>query len=232
METYAGLGRRRVGALRISAAVVGVPLLVAAIAIGARSLRGVVSPSAGGPASVKLTGEATWPAGVRPAPPIAALHDQRGQPFSLGALRGRTVAMVFFDSHCRQECPLAGRALAGAERSLPPAQRPVLVVVSVNPLDTAASTRAAARSWGLSGLAPWHWLRGTHSELARVWRAYRIYVQPERGDIAHTEALYLIDRRGDERSGFLYPYLPDRVTHDLRVLAGAGDRTRAGGGRA
>ena len=50
-----------------------------------------------------------------------------------------------------QECPLAGRALAAAERALPAAQRPVLVVVSVNPQDTPASVRAAVRSWGLAG---------------------------------------------------------------------------------
>ena len=35
------------------------------------------------------------------------------------------------------------------------------------------------------------------------------------GDISHTEALYLIDRRGDERSGYLYPFVPRFVTLDL-----------------
>ena len=34
-------------------------------------------------------------------------------------------------------------------------------IVSVNPRDTGASTRAAVRKWGLAGVAPWHWLRGT-----------------------------------------------------------------------
>jgi cytochrome oxidase Cu insertion factor (SCO1/SenC/PrrC family) len=129
------------------------------------------------------------------------------------------VAIEFFDSHCKQECPLAGRALAAAERQLPRAQRPVLVVVSVNPLDTPASTRAAVRTWGLAGVAPWHWLRGTHAQLARVWTAYHIYVKPEQGDISHTEALYLLDRHGNERSGYLYPYIPSRVGHDMRILA-------------
>jgi cytochrome oxidase Cu insertion factor (SCO1/SenC/PrrC family) len=169
----------------------------------------------------KLYGQATWAAGTHPAPPITTLRDQRGQRFSLGSLRGHTVAIEFFDSHCKQECPLAGRTLAAAERLLPPAQRPVLVVISVNPLDTAASTRAAIRAWGLARVAPWHWLRGTHRRLAPVWKAYREYVTPERGDIVHTEALYLIDRRGDERSGYLYPYIPGSVSHDLRMLATA-----------
>ncbi len=130
--------------------------------------------------------------------------------------------MVFFDSHCKQACPLAGRALAAAEGLLPPPQRPVLVVVSVNPLDTPASTRAATRAWGLAGVAPWHWLMGSHSQLAPVWNAYHIFVQPAKGDISHTEALYLIDRHGDERSGYLFPFIPRFVALDLRALAREG----------
>jgi cytochrome oxidase Cu insertion factor (SCO1/SenC/PrrC family) len=174
-----------------------------------------------------LRGQATWAAGTRPAPAITTLHDQTGAHFTLASLRGHTVAVEFFDSHCKAECPLAGRALAASERTLPAAQRPVLVVVSVNPQDTKASVREAIRSWGLAALAPWHWLMGTHAQLAPVWGAYRIFVKPTRGDISHTEALYLLDRRGDERSGYLFPYLPASVSHDMRELAG-----RAGGERA
>lgn len=167
-----------------------------------------------------LRGMATWAAGTRPAPAITTLRDQTGARFALSSLRGRSVAIEFFDSRCKAECPLAGRALAASEQSLPAAQRPVLVVVSVNPKDTPASVSRAVRSWGLAGLAPWHWLMGSHAQLAPVWRAYHIFVQPTRGDISHTEALYLLDRRGDERSGYLFPYVPASVNHDLRVLAG------------
>jgi cytochrome oxidase Cu insertion factor (SCO1/SenC/PrrC family) len=170
-----------------------------------------------------LSGEASWRAGVRPAPAIRTLRDQTGHVFSLSSLRGHTVAMAFFDSYCTQACPLEGRALAAAEMSLPAAQRPVLVVVSVNPRDTPATTRRAARRWGLAQAAAWHWLMGSHAQLATVWRAYHIAVAPPRdGDIAHTEALYLIDRRGDERAGFLYPFARRFVTGDLRTLAGEG----------
>jgi cytochrome oxidase Cu insertion factor (SCO1/SenC/PrrC family) len=174
-----------------------------------------------------LRGQATWAAGVRPAPPIATLRDQTGRRFTLSSLRGRTVAIEFFDSRCKAECPLAGRALAASERAVPAAQRPVLVVVSVNPRDTRASVRAAMRAWGLAGLAPWHWLMGTHAQLAPVWADYRILVAPTRGDITHTEALYLLDRRGDERSGYLFPYLPASVRHDMRVLAAGKGGERA-----
>ncbi len=168
-----------------------------------------------------LDGEATWAVGARPAPAITGLHDQSGRVFSLASLRGRTIAMTFFDSHCTQECPLEGRALAAAERSLPATERPVLVAVSVNPAqDTAASDAAAAKAWGLSEMSAWHWLMGTPSELRRVWNEYHISVgKPVDGDIPHTEALYLIDSHGDERSGYLYPFATRFVTHDLTVLA-------------
>jgi hypothetical protein len=67
---------------------------------------------------------------------------------------------------------------------------------------------------------------GAHARLAPAWRSYRIAVVPAKGDIGHTEALYLIDRRGDERSGYLYPYLSGRVAHDMRTLAARSDGGR------
>jgi cytochrome oxidase Cu insertion factor (SCO1/SenC/PrrC family) len=213
-----------------------VVVLVAAALLGAGAgamLHELLGRSAGAPATavglhgqpagvVRLHGQATWAAGVRPAPAIA-LPDQSGRMFALSSTRGHTVALAFFDSHCTQSCPLEGRALAAALRSMPARERPVLVLVSVNPADTPASTRAAMRRWGLASVAVWHWLRGRHAALARVWKAYRIFVAaPAHGDIVHTEALYLIDRRGYERSGYLYPFLPRFVTLDLRVLGGRG----------
>jgi cytochrome oxidase Cu insertion factor (SCO1/SenC/PrrC family) len=97
----------------------------------------------------------------------------------------------------------------------------VLVVVSVNPQDTPGSVRRAVKAWGLAGVAPWYWLMGGRGRLSRVWRGYHIYVAPHPvdGDIAHTEAVYLVDRRGYERSAYLYPFASRFVAHDLRVLA-------------
>ena len=167
-----------------------------------------------------LFGEASWPAGKKPAPPIHTLRDQNGQPFSLSSLHGRTVAMVFFDSHCKQECPLEGRALARAEASMPAAQRPVLVAVSVNPADTHRSVAQAIREWGLAKEGTWYWLMGTKAKLAPIWSEYHIQVSPPiDGDIQHTEALYLIDKGGYMRSVYLWPFADTFVTKDLRHLA-------------
>jgi cytochrome oxidase Cu insertion factor (SCO1/SenC/PrrC family) len=170
-----------------------------------------------------LYGDATWASGALKAPPINKLRDQDGARFALGSLRGHPVAIVFFDSHCHQECPLEGRQLAAAELRLPAAERPDLVVVSVNPLDTRASVAHAIRAWGLAGASRWYWLMGTRRQLAPVWAEYKIQVSPPvDGDIAHTEALYLIDRHGYERAGYLWPFASRFATYDMRVLAGHG----------
>ncbi len=226
IETRAGVGRHRDrGAVRpgvIVAVVLGAVLIGGAVAVAGHMLaaRSVAPAASLAVPHPLLRGQATWAAGAAPAPAITTLRDQSGRPFSLASLRGHTVALTFFDSHCNQACPLEGRALATAERALPAAQRPVVVVISVNPLDTPASTRAAARKWDLAQTGSWHWLRGSHASLARVWKAYHIFVAPPRnGDIAHTEALYLIDRRGHERSAYLYPFATRFVTSDLRTLA-------------
>jgi cytochrome oxidase Cu insertion factor (SCO1/SenC/PrrC family) len=230
MATQAGAGSRTQNGGRL----VHLLLIVAAAAIvlgvgvgvAVHKLKGHESAPArlGGMSIVHmrngLFGEASWAAGTHPAPAINTLIDQHGQRFSLGSLHGRTVAMVFFDSHCHAECPLEGRALAEAELALPAAQRPVLVAVSVNTADTPKSVAAAVREWGLARTAPWYWLMGTRAKLAPVWREYHIQVGPVvNGDIEHTEALYLIDRHGDMRSAYLWPFAGHFVSSDLRTLA-------------
>lgn len=211
---------RQLGLARVAAVLLAAILLGLGGGVALHFLLARPAPAAIVTERYGLDGQAAWPPGARPAPAIDTLPDQTGRRFSLGSLHGQTVALVFFDSHCNQECPLEGRELAAAEQSLPAAQRPVLVAVSVNPLDTAASAARAARAWGLAAVAPWHWLMGTGAQLARVWKAYGIYVgRPVNGDIPHTEALVLIDPRGYERSGYLYPFGQRFVTHDLAVLS-------------
>jgi protein SCO1 len=224
MEAGAGtLAPRRTRATRVAAVLIGGVLLGAGagaalhLLLGGSSSATIVSERFG------MEGQAAWAAGTTAAPPIDTLPDQTGRLFSLASLRGHPVAVVFFDSHCNQECPLEGRELAAAESTLPAAQRPVLVAVSINPLDTPASARKAARAWGLAGVGPWHWVMGTRAQLAPIWRAYHIYVgRAKDGDIPHTEALILIDRHGYQRSGYLYPFGQQFVTHDLAALGRAG----------
>jgi cytochrome oxidase Cu insertion factor (SCO1/SenC/PrrC family) len=155
----------------------------------------------------ELHGQASWPAGARPAP-------ARGLP----SLRGHTSVVTFMDPRCTSICPIEGRQLASIMRLLPVASRPVVVLVSVNPQATARDAARASRKWQL---APFHprWVLGAHAALSRVWAAYHVQVKPTRGDIVHTLVAYLVDRHGNERTAYLFPFAPAFVQHDLARLA-------------
>ena len=136
----------------------------------------------------------------------------------LTALRGRPVVLAFMDSLCTSECPIEAAQFAAALRPLSGSAKPHLVVVSVDLADSPASVARAARKWHLP--TGFEWLLGTHAQLAPVWRAYGISVRPTKsGDVEHSDAFYVIDRNGDERAGFLSPFIPGLLTHDLRRLA-------------
>ena len=73
------------------------------------------------------------------------------------SLRGRTVAMAFFDSHCNQACPLEGRALAAVGAVAAGCAAARARRRQRQPADTPASARAAVRKRG-----GWPgWRRGT-----------------------------------------------------------------------
>ena len=189
---------------------------VVGIAIGAAFHTRLLGSAAAAPA---LHGQATWNAGSRAAPAFA-LRDQRGHHVTLTSLRGRPIALTFLDSLCKEACPVEGQMLASAIRQVG-AARPQLLVVSVDPRgDTPRSVAHAMRKWRLP--ADTIWLLGTHAQLKPVWDAYQITVDPISGDIVHSTAVYLLDKRGYERAGFLMPFVPGLVADDVSVL---GDET-------
>jgi protein SCO1 len=213
--------RTRRVTVRTAALVVGVAAIVGiVVGVGTRVLdSGGTSYS--DTAVPRLQGQATWPPGARPAPDFA-LSDQEGRRVTLASLRGRTVVLAFLDS-IRRSRPAEVRSLAASLSLLPRSERPVLLVVSVDPWrDTRSSVRAAAKRWRLTTAADWHWLLGSRSELAGVWGAYRIKVHRRRGEVAHTPAVYVIDRSGFERAGLLYPFPPSWPAADVRALADEG----------
>lgn len=161
-----------------------------------------------------LHGQATWSAGQQPAPPFT-LRDVLGGRFTLASTKGRPTLVTFLDSKCRSLCPIVGRDLGDVQRSLPAAERPAVLVVSVDPAgDTPASVRSAARRWHLE--PGWRWLTGTRPQLAAVWKRYGIEVERTTNDIVHGAAVYLLDSRNDERAGYLAPLLPNFISLDIR----------------
>jgi cytochrome oxidase Cu insertion factor (SCO1/SenC/PrrC family) len=206
------VSRARLGALTIAlAALSGMGVaLVAYLAW---------TPAQGGLALPRMHGQASWSSEGKRAP-LFELRNQGGSMVSLKAQRDRPVLLTFLDSRCDEQCPLMGRQLGTMLRRMAPADRPTLLIVSVNPAgDTSDSIRHALAAWRLAGPYRWHWLRGKKSKLAAVWREYGITVAPKTNTITHGLALYLIDRRGFQRTGYLFPFLPNFVELDLRSLA-------------
>jgi protein SCO1/2 len=152
---------------------------------------------------------------------------------SLASLRGHTVLLTFLDSRCTNLCPIEGAQLAAVQRRLPASKRPELVVVSVNPADTRASVAKFVREAGWT--QPWRWLLGTRAALAPVWKAYHIGVRLSHGQavqtgqttirvagsVVHTIALYVIDRNGRERYGYLPPFRPAAVASAVSSITPA-----------
>ena len=162
----------------------------------------------------ELHGQASWPAGKRPAPQFM-LRDVLAGTRSLSSTRGRVTLIAFLDSRCHSLCPIVGRSIGDLQRELPRSVRPPVLIVSVDPVgDRPASVRRAANKWRLE--PGWHWLTGSHRQLAAVWHSYGIVVRPRTNDIVHGAALYLVDRRGYERAGYLPPLLPNFVALDIR----------------
>lgn len=193
--------------------------LGSAAGIGAALIHGVGSTAASSPRPQVLRAQVRWDPGQKPAPGFA-LRDEAGRRLSLTSFRGRPVLLTFLDSVCKKECPLEGRALTDVEREARSTGM-VLAVVGVDPWsETSTTVRRFARRLHWSGR--WHWFLGSLRALRPVWRAYGIDVRRIPGDIAHSVALYVIDTHGDLRAGYLFPFSPSDVAHDVRALALAG----------
>jgi protein SCO1/2 len=200
-------------------------ILLAALVVGAGGGALIQVLTGSGTAAAKpslpsLHGQAVWKAGARRAPNVS-LRDQTGRVVTLASLRGRPVVLTFLDSQCTSSCPIEGRQLGSVLRRLPAMERPTLVIVSVNHAgDTPAGIRHALAEWHLNGSWGVHWLNArTRAQLASVWRSYGVRVIPKSNDIVHSLALYLIDRRGYERTAYLFPFLQGFVQGDLGRLA-------------
>jgi cytochrome oxidase Cu insertion factor (SCO1/SenC/PrrC family) len=168
---------------------------------------------------------ATWAAGMRRAPDFRQV-DQGGGPGSRASFRGRPVIVTFIDPLCRNFCPLEAQQLNELVRRLPAAQRPAIVAVSVNVYGNArANLLQDVAKWRL--VPEWRWAVGRTRQLATVWRRYRIgvLVTTKRvagvtvHEISHTEAAYVIDRRGYERALFLWPFGAKDVRAALAKLS-------------
>lgn len=155
---------------------------------------------------------------VSPRQPAAgfALADQNGKQFSLAQAHGQAVALYFGFTHCKDVCPQT-LALLGKARTLAKLspQQMRIVMISVDPShDTPSAFRAFFKRVGVTATG----LTGTPAQLRAVYRAYGIGIQPQKSDIAHTDAIFLIDPQGRLTETFP-PEMPAKdIAADVRAV--------------
>jgi protein SCO1/2 len=152
------------------------------------------------------------PGGV-PAPDFD-LRDQDGKRVRMRDLRGKTVAITFLYSNCRDTCPATAQQIRGALDQL--GHDVPVVAVSVDPPnDTPASARRFNSEQHMIGRM--RWALGTRAQLEPLWRAYG--TTPQDVQQEHMARLVLVDGRGRQRVGFaMQETTPEMIAHDLRVL--------------
>ena len=153
-----------------------------------------------------------------------ALRDQNGHLVRLSQQRGKFVLVAFLYTQCEDVCPLIAKSLDAAVRSLGHDASSVRVLaVSVDPRgDTPSAVRRYVR---LQRLGPeFHYLIGTHEQLAPVWQGYNVLVEGRTAErIVHSAPVFLLDRRGRPRLFYSAPEggrTADFI-HDLHALLSA-----------
>ncbi|HEY7255056.1 MAG TPA: SCO family protein [Solirubrobacterales bacterium] len=193
-------------------------LCLPAVGIVGTAVSGCGGSSAGATTARFIGGDAV-PA--KPAAPIR-LTDYRGHEVELAALKGKPVLVAFLYTHCTDLCPVVAAKVHTAYSLLGAHEvHPVFLAVSVDPAnDTAASATRFNREHRTTGEIDW--LLGSHAELARVWRAWRIVPEREPNDpevIEHSADIYGVGADGEVHVLYSPDFKPALLARDIQALA-------------
>lgn len=157
---------------------------------------------------------ATLPPGLKA--PRFDLTDQDGERVTMAELRGEPVLVTFLYSNCEDTCPTQAQQVRSALDELG-TDVPALAI-SVDPAnDTESSARAFLSEQ--RALGRMRFVLGSRADLKRVWRGFA--AQPQREDLDHSGRFVLVDPDGFQRVSFpVDQATPERLAHDLRLLAG------------
>lgn len=156
--------------------------------------------------------------GAQPSPDFTLTDARSGSAVSLSSLRGSVVALTFLYTKCPDTCPLTAEHFRSAqERLAADAERVRFVAVSVDPLgDTPAAVRDFSASHRLD--RNWHYLIGPEGALRNVWSAYGIRQEASGALVGHTDAIYVIDAKGNARALLHTVDGAEALAKDLRIL--------------
>ncbi len=182
----------------------------AAVIVAAATSGGDAAPQGG---ERRFEG-ATLPPGVEA--PRFRLRDQDGEPVAMAELRGEPVLVTFLYTHCEDTCPTQAQQVRGALDELGE-EVPALAIAVEPERDTEESARAFLSEQRVLGRM--RFVLGSRDELEQVWKAFA--VEPQRDDLEHSGRFVLVDPEGLQRVSFpIGQATPERLAHDLRLLAG------------
>lgn len=107
-------------------------------------------------------------------PYLSGLVDQSGRPIAPGRFAGKFVLVNFVFTGCGSTCPTQMAELTNFDRSLPPAIRAKLMLlsISVDPTnDTPRRLATYARTFGVDG-GRWALATGRPADILRITRAF------------------------------------------------------------
>ena len=130
------------------------------------------------------------------------LQDQHGRIMALSDFAGQIAVLSFLDPRCTDVCPLLALTFQELVAALgPAAARVTILAVNTNPgARSVAAMATATAQWQMDRLANWHFLTGEPADLQAIWDEYGISAgaaKPgKRGEVQHTDGVYLIDQAG------------------------------------
>lgn len=156
------------------------------------------------------------------APDFTLTDGITGKPVTLSAQRGSVVVLSFLYTHCPDVCPLTAEEFRTAQQKLSASERDatLFVAVSVDPQqDTPEAVQAFARDHGL--VKNFVFLVGGAAQLQAIWSAYgvRIETDPSTPAVGHSDAIYLLDKKGQARVLTHSDITADALAGDLKLLA-------------
>jgi protein SCO1/2 len=177
-------------------------------------------------AALRSPAEPPQVATVLPTPrmlPELTLLDQDSQPFDRKRLEQRWSLLFFGFTRCPAVCPSTLTMLTQTRTrlaSLPAAQRPQVVLVSVDPqYDSPARLKSYLSTFDGDLLG----LTGADAAIRELARSLGVSItlQALPGDdytVDHSTAIFLVDPRGAWRALFSTPHSPSAIADDYRRI--------------
>jgi len=171
---------------------------------------------------VAALGAIAWAQATSGRSDTNGLVNQRGEPFAMEQLRGKSVVLNFIFTHCPGICPLQTQALRRVAAALPEPvrERVHFVSVSVDPeRDTPSELALFSTQQGVDP-ERWTFVTGRERELRALGDSYAAQALPTgAGPLDHRTEIWLINAEGQLMQTYAgNPLDEPRLAREIRTV--------------